>query len=174
LRGFTMVELLAVVAMIGILAALALVGYRKYFGASRSAEAKATIAQIRIAQEAFRAETMSYLDVSSAIDNYYPSPSPPDGKARLFWDDGNADHDNWEMLNVVIDSPTRYGFATTAGQAGTAMTVPSTAQTPTWPNPPTEPWYVVQAAGDLDQDGTLSLFVASSLNGEIYAEKDDE
>jgi type IV pilus assembly protein PilA len=78
------------------------------------------------------------------------------------------------MLNVVTDSPTRYGFAVVAGAAGDTMPDPTTVDKPTWPDPPTEPWYIVQAAGDNDEDGTLSKFLSSSLNGEIYTELEEE
>jgi type IV pilus assembly protein PilA len=37
-----------------------------------------------------------------------------------------------------------------------------------------EPWYVIKARGDRDEDGTPALFLASSLRGEIYHENDTE
>ena len=47
-RGFTLVELLAVVAMIGVLSALAVVGFKKYMNSTRTADARSLIGAIRI------------------------------------------------------------------------------------------------------------------------------
>jgi hypothetical protein len=58
-----------------------------------------------------------------------------------------------------------------AGTAGQTVAVATlTAVAPTWPNPPVEPWYVVQAVGDPDGDGVQTLFVGSSFTGELYTE----
>jgi type IV pilus assembly protein PilA len=45
-RGFTLVELMIVVAIIGVLAALAIYGVRKYIANAKSAEARMTIGRI--------------------------------------------------------------------------------------------------------------------------------
>ena len=43
-----------------------------------------------------------------------------------------------------------------------------------WPNPATEPWYVIQAQANADGDSTFAYFVASSYNTEIYSENEGE
>src|SRR5579859_5940761 len=77
-RGFTLVELMIVVAIIAILAVLALVGYRKMVSSSHTAEATHVVQAIRVAQESYRSETQQYASISKDITlgNLYPQASP--------------------------------------------------------------------------------------------------
>jgi type IV pilus assembly protein PilA len=170
-RGFTLMELLAVVAMIGILSALAVVGYRKYLNASKSGDAKAIISAIRVAEESYRAETLVYLSCSDNLGEYYPV-TTPNGKKRHWVNSSHPKFDRWSTLNVSTDSPTSYVFAVVAGPPGQNPPQPATG--PGGWSTPTEPWYVIQAAGDADVDKVLSYFVASSFTSEIYAQNEAE
>ncbi len=173
LQGFTLVELLAVVAMIGILAALAIVGYRRYLNASHSGDAKVIIGAIRVAEESYRAETLSYLGCSAdfALASLYPA--TPTGARRHWVNNSHGKVACWRLLNVVTDSPTRYGFAVVAGAAGATVPQPSLSQAVAWTTP-TEPWYVIEARGNNDADTVYSTFVSSSFNGEIAVEHEAE
>ena len=172
-RGFTLVELLAVVAMVGILSAIALVGYRRYLHAARTADAKAVVSAIRIAQENNRAESMTYLSCSGNLTDFYPM-AAPNGKKSLWRNTSHPDWACWSVLNVVTDAPTTFGYAVVAGAPNGKPPLPDTDAKPVWPNPTTEPWYVIQAAGDADDDGNRAYLVASSFNGEIYIENESE
>lgn len=171
--GFTLAELLAVVAMIGILATIAMVSYRRYMASSKVAEATYMVGQIRAAQESFRAETMRYFNVSTEVDSWYPATS--DGQKRSWDFDTHADYSKWRQLGVRSDGPVIFGYSTWAGTAGTVPTQP-TGITLTFPNAEdiNEPWYLVQAAGDLTPGGAMTLVLGSSFTNEIHIENEGQ
>jgi len=59
-KGFTLVELMIVVAIIGVLAVVAGTAYRKYMDSGRTAEAMSMLGEIRAKEEAYRAEFNAY------------------------------------------------------------------------------------------------------------------
>jgi type IV pilus assembly protein PilE len=59
-NGITLIELLIVIVIIGILAAVAIPTYTNYMQRARRADAKTALEQLRAAQEMYRAERGSY------------------------------------------------------------------------------------------------------------------
>ena len=184
-------ELLIVVAMIGVLSALAIVGYRKYINSSHSGEAKAIITAIRAGEESYRAETLLYLGCSGCngapcvqgagnLTSRYPrtlAMGPADHDQKWNWVQPlNAEYPCWKMLNVTADGPVRYTYSVVSGAPGQVPpNIPSWNGTqPTWPNPTQESWYVVQALGNIDGDSVPSNFAASSFTGEVAVENESE
>src|SRR3954470_12127364 len=94
-RAFTLLELLTVVTIVGILATLGLVSYRRFITSSKSSEAIYMVGAIRAAEESYRAEALTYFDVTGpSMSNYYPSPTP--GAKKTAWDaSAHADDLKW-------------------------------------------------------------------------------
>jgi type IV pilus assembly protein PilE len=68
-KGMTLIELLAVVLIIGILAAIAIPVYTNYLVRARRADAKTVLEQVRAAQEMWRAERGTYaVDAGDAAE----------------------------------------------------------------------------------------------------------
>jgi len=66
MRGVTLIELLAVITILGILVSVALPTYRKYLLRSQRSEAKIALLQLQTAQEKFYAQNNAYTDKVTA------------------------------------------------------------------------------------------------------------
>ncbi len=165
-RGFTLIELSIVVVIVGILAVIAVVGYRKYIQHSKITEAQTMISAIRIAQEDYRAEKGTYADVGP---NYCPAGSG-NAKFKYAWTPacpGGGTAVNWNALPVHVDGPVLFAYSTQAG--GPWIAPPDTAFV-NWGAPTANPWYAVRARADLDGDtSNYTMLVGSSFSNQIFS-----
>jgi type IV pilus assembly protein PilA len=163
-RAFTLIESLFVVVIIGIIAVLAIVGYRKWVVQSHEAEAQDMVSNIRTAEESFKAENGAYVNVSAGLEppNMYPQASPV-GSVTTAWGapcGSCITPGSWTTLNVAPNAPVVFGYAVVAGAAG--ATPPSflwNGQTVNLTTVVTQPWYVVEAYCDLDSKGAPNMQV---------------
>jgi prepilin-type N-terminal cleavage/methylation domain-containing protein len=178
--GFTLVELMVVVVIAGGLAVAAVTVMNSHVSSSKSIEGLTMVQSIRAAEERYRSEHGLYLDVSTEGGFYPDDPATTNaGSSKrnfLFavGDDTHPDNSRWVELLPTTPGPVRFGYLVNAGLPGGTMTSPA-YDVPglDWPAV-NEPWFVIQAVSDLDEDGVLGYFVASSLNGEVFRQHEGE
>lgn len=97
--GFTLIELMIVVAVIGILAGIAYPAYSDYVLRAKRADGKAGLLNLQLAQEKYRANCPQYADgihastltcASGGTHNLVSSTSSPNGKYTLAITAGSA------------------------------------------------------------------------------------
>jgi len=166
--GFTLVELMVVVIIMGVLATLAAYGVRKYLLEGKKAEAVAMLTQIRAAEEAYRDETFEYAGLED-FDAWHPT-SDPGGK-KYGWDSAttNVRSQVFDRLGVLPNGPVEYAYAVVAGPAGTdppglPITLPEALQESTGP------FYIAMAKADLDNDGIYTYAICQSTTAAIHLE----
>ena len=173
--GFTLVELMTVVAITGILATIGVVLVRGHVNAAKTNRALAGIQAIRVAEAQYRAQGGQYLSCSSFSEpKWFPMEVP--GKFVQDWRNFSRPDDGpcWKQLGVLHSGGTQYGYTVHAGlPSGTYPTL-KTANDPVLPTPAPQLWYVIQVKGDVDGDETPMHGVATSYNGEVYLENETE
>jgi type IV pilus assembly protein PilE len=102
-RGFSMVELLAVMAIAAVLAALAVRSYSRYTIRSRRFDAHQTLVAIAQAQERWYATYHRYADDLGKLGYADPAIAP---------------HGHYEVTMSVVDNDERQGFVVTATPIG--------------------------------------------------------
>lgn len=113
-RAFTLIELMIVVAIVAILAAVAVPSYMKFQSKAKTAEASNNLAVIRAGQETYRAENDAYL-ICAATPAAVPS-----GIVATWTAGGAAD---FAKIGFVPDGDVRYQYAV----AVTGLTYTATA-----------------------------------------------
>jgi type IV pilus assembly protein PilA len=156
-RGFTLVELMIVVAIVGVLAAIALVGYERYQRSAGAGEARAMLLSIRGAEDSYKSELLVYKGCG-AVDSpssYYPRPGDTVNSSKIGWGDGPgvvaATATCFHELNVKASGPVRFAYAVDANLPSVVMPSNSLPEASgNWPFGGVtvkEPWFVATALG---------------------------
>lgn len=122
-KGFSLIELMIVVAIIAILAAIAIPSFLRFQMKSKTSEATANLGAIRTCEESYKAENDTYFDQGPA-----PALAGLDSQTHLWT---AADLLTFEDIGYAPDGPTRYQYAVTGSDVVT---------------------FVATAVGDLDDD----------------------
>jgi Tfp pilus assembly protein PilE len=155
-----------VITLVGVLAVIATVAYRKWVRSSYIGEAHNMLGNIRTAEEAFRAENTGYLDVSGNLTTLYPPGTHTASKATQ-WDSTTP---GWAALNVYASAPVRFGYAVIANNDLVTAPPATVTNNGTAVNlaPMTgKPWFVATAVCDIDNDPATpdtTLFAVSGTN----------
>ena len=166
-QGFTLVELMIVVVIVGVLSVLAITGYRKYSYASRNSEASQFLGAVRAAQEAYFQAFGQYCG-SPASAKWPPRiPSLETGKIR--WEspgDAIPDDNPWSSLGVR--SPGRVWFQYQLAAGGPGENGGPAIQDNR------KPWFWAQANGDFNGDGKVSTFEVTSEKPDVFIRNENE
>lgn len=149
LRGFTLIELMIVSAMMGILASMAIPEYTRLNLRARTGERRTVMIAITRTMSDY---TLSQGRTPNATGNWNPA------VPRTVKQDFDARAANWELLNLQIEGRVYYSYKYVSNPAGRN---PVTGAT--------QPTLDVSAAGDLDGDGNLSTKTISYVGfGHAY------
>lgn len=165
--GFTLVELMVVVLIMGVLAGLAGYGVRNYVLEAKKAEAGSMLTQIRATEESYKDETFVYLGLSN-FTLWHPT-NDPGGVHHGWHSSDNAMRTVFDTLGVMPNGTVEFSYAVVAGDAGTSFPTLPLTETITLPDPD-GPWYIGMAKGDLNGDGDYVYAVTYSGNAVIHVE----
>jgi len=143
--GFTLVELMIVVAIIAVLAVVAIIGFSRWKRNAIRSEAAAVLGSISLRQEAYRAEFSSYINCPTGNQRWPNLGANEPVKKNV------GPNTCWQSLGLTTDPALYCAYSIYSGAPGAFNTLPSADQV-AFPGAaaPTALWYLGVAECDLD------------------------
>ena len=155
--AFSLMELMIVVVITGVLAAIAVPTFAGYVQKSRAAEPVQFLGVIKLRQESFRSEFGSYLICPAGADTlaeivFVPGTTATRKNAVTF--PFPASNACFNQLGAHPDGQVRFGYGWAAGLPGTQPAELGLSGP--------DHWFVAEAVTDLDGDDTVVTFELTS------------
>ncbi len=133
-KGFTLIELMITVAILGILAAIAIPNFMRFQAKSKQSEAKTNLGAIGTTAEAWRTENDTYIATV----------------AQLGWAPQGATRYGYSYNALLLAANTTAGNCATSGAANAAAVAAATT-------------FIAVANGDVDTDATCDVWQYNQL-----------
>jgi prepilin-type N-terminal cleavage/methylation domain-containing protein len=169
-QGYSLMELMIVVVITGVLAALAIPTFSDYIQKARTSEATQFLGVIKLKQEAYRAE----------FGKYDQCPANADDLGEFTYQPGDAGEMKGAISKAILgtdaaclnelgakpDGPVRFGYAWIAGTPGAmsanimnALNLQATD---------VDHYFIAHATADLDGDGKAVVFELTNFTKNIF------
>lgn len=140
-HGFTLIELMITVAIVGILAAIAIPSFKRYVAKSRTAEAKANLGTIFTCEVVYRSSATNPADEVYLDCDANPAAVPT---TKATW--SNAITTGWQDIGFHLIGDIMYQYSVDASDDGSTFTATATSQALT--SGLTDTWTITQAGGE--------------------------
>jgi prepilin-type N-terminal cleavage/methylation domain-containing protein len=167
--GFSLIELMIVVCITGILAAIAIPTFSSYIQKSRTSEAVDFLGVIKLRQEAYRAEFGQYFvcgnirtPTSLSAGSFIPGTAATRKNATAFPFPTNDACFN--TIGARPGGPVRFGYAWAAGLPADIGGLPAVYNLAAAP----DHFFIAQAVTDLEGDGTTCTYELTSFTRSVW------